>query len=203
MEIKNIIFDFGGVFIDVDYKRTEKAFIDAGISNFSELYSQQSASPLFEDLEKGKLSNDDFYIALRKASGVELNNGHITGCWNGILGNYYPEAIEKAKQLKQHYRIFLFSNTNAIHYTRFMEIYHQQFGRDDFNELFEKAWYSHEVGIRKPYPEAYEWVLQDAGLKAAETLFIDDTLSNIEGAKKAGLQTIYLQPPMKVWELGL
>lgn len=200
-QIRNIIFDFGGVFIDVDYKRTEKAFIDAGIRNFAELYSQQSASPLFEDLEKGKIQPENFYGELNKISGVELPPEKITRCWNSILGDYYPQAIEKARELKEKYRLFLFSNTNIIHYECFMEIYRRQFGRDDFNSLFEKTWYSHEVGVRKPYPEAYEWVLNDAGLRAGETIFIDDTIANIEGAQKVGLQTIFLKPPMKVWEV--
>lgn len=202
MQVKNIIFDFGGVFIDVDYKRTEKAFIDAGIANFNELYSQQSASPLFEDLETGRLQSDNFYNELREFSGVPLTNDHITRCWNSILGNYWPKAIEKAKELKENYRLFLFSNTNAIHYDCFVEIYKKQFGKDDFNALFEKAYYSHTSGIRKPYVEAYEWVLKDAGISAGETLFIDDTLANIEGAQRAGLQTIHLKPPMKLWELN-
>ncbi len=203
MAIKNIIFDFGGVFLDVDYHRTERAFIDAGISNFSELYSQHSASPLFEDLETGKLNEVSFYDDLRKISGSRLADAEIKTCWNAILGGYYPQSIEKAKELKKKYRIFLFSNTNIIHYQRFMEIYHEQFGKDDFNSLFEKAWYSQEIGFRKPYPASYEWVLNDAGLKADETLFIDDTLVNIEGADQAGLHTIHLKPPMKVWELEL
>src|SRR3954463_1036540 len=116
MAIKNIIFDFGGVFIDVDYKRTEQAFIDAGIKNFHDFYSQQSASPLFEDLERGKINEAAFYRQLRTATGVDLPDQTIISCWNRILGDYYPEAIEKAKELKQKYRLFLFSNTNIVHY---------------------------------------------------------------------------------------
>lgn len=201
--IKNIIFDFGGVFIDVDYKRTEKAFIEAGVPNFSELYSQHAASPLFEDLETGRVEDEAFYRELRRVSGIDLPTGRITECWNSILGDYYPEAIDWARGLQDRYRLFLFSNTNIIHYRCFMEIYRRQFGREDFNNLFEKAWYSHEIGVRKPYPQAYEWVLKDAGLKAEETLFIDDTYTNIKGAREAGLQTIHLAPPMRVWELGL
>jgi len=201
--VKNIIFDFGGVFIDVDYKRTEKAFVDAGITNFHQLYSQQSASPLFEDLETGKLQSDQFYDELRNISGVQLTNDQITMCWNSILGNYWPHAIDKAKSLKNQYRLFLFSNTNAIHYECFTKIYRQQIGPGDFNDLFEKAYYSHTSGIRKPYVEAYEWVLKDAGIEADETIFIDDTYANIEGAQQAGLQTIHLKPPMKLWELDL
>jgi glucose-1-phosphatase len=203
MAIKNILFDFGGVFLQVDYKRTEQAFINAGITNFHDLYSQQSASPLFEDLETGKIDEKNFYQQLRQTSGVDLSDETIMRCWNSILGEYYPAAIEKAKQLKEYYRLFLFSNTNIIHYKCFMNIYHEQFGKDDFNDLFGKVYYSHEVGVRKPYPESYTWVLKDAEISAAETLFIDDTKSNIEGAEKVGLQTLHLKPPMKFWELEL
>lgn len=199
--IKNIIFDFGGVFIDVDYKKTERAFVEAGITNFHDLYSQHSASPLFEQLEKGEVDSDHFFNELRRISGVELNNKQIMACWDNMLGDFYPEAIDKVKQLRNKYRLFLFSNTNSIHYECVMNKYKTQFGKTDFDSLFEKAWYSHTSGIRKPYVEAYEWVLKDAGLSAVETLFIDDTISNVEGAKKAGLQTIFLKPPMKMWEL--
>lgn len=203
MAIKNILFDFGGVFIDVDYKRTEQAFINAGITNFHDFYSQQSASPLFEHLEKGTIAPGEFYQQFRKATGTALTDDQIASCWNNILGNYYPQAIEKAKELKKKYRLFLFSNTNAIHYECFMNIYKEQFGKDDFNTLFEKTYYSHLAGVRKPYRQSYEWVLNNAGITAAETLFIDDTISNIEGAEQAGLHTIYLKPPMKLWDLEL
>ena len=202
-DIRNIIFDFGGVFIDVDYKKTEEAFVAAGITNFQQLYSQHSASPLFEQLEKGEIDPGHFRNELRRLSGVNLGDAQVDHCWNSMLGSFYPEAIEKTRQLRGRYRLFLFSNTNSIHYECVMRKYAEQFGKNDFDSLFEKAWYSHTSGIRKPYREAYEWVLKDAGLDAAETLFIDDTISNIEGAKKAGLQTIFLQPPMKMWELEL
>jgi glucose-1-phosphatase len=202
-QIKNILFDFGGVFIDVDYKKTEDAFINAGIINFHDLYSQHNASPLFEQLERGEVNDTHFYETVRKVSGLALTNEQISNCWNSMLGEFYPEAIDKAKTLRKKYRLFLFSNTNSIHYDCVMNKYEQQFGKRDFDKLFEKAYYSHTSGIRKPYPEAFEWVLNDAGIIPAETLFIDDTISNIEGAEKAGLSTIFLKPPMKMWELDL
>lgn len=202
-QVKNIIFDFGGVFIDIDYSKTERAFVQAGIANFNKLYSQHAANDLFEKLEKGEIDSSLFYDAMRKASGAALSNDQIDQCWNSMLDHFYVEAIEMAKQLKDKYRLFLFSNTNIIHYNFVMDRYEQQFGKRDFLSLFEKAYFSHTSHIRKPYPEAYEWVLNDAGLVAGDTLFIDDTSSNIEGAKKAGLQTIFLKPPMRVWELGL
>lgn len=185
----------------MDYKKTEQAFIEAGVSHFHELYSQHAASPLFERLEKGELDRSQFYNELRKSSGVALTDEQVDKCWNSMLGRFYPEAIQVAKELRNQYRLFLFSNTNVIHYESFMRIYEQQFGRRDFDQLFEKAYYSHTSGVRKPYREAFEWVLNDAGIDAGNTLFIDDTYSNIEGAEKAGLQTLFLKPPMKLWEI--
>ncbi|HEX6914834.1 MAG TPA: HAD family phosphatase [Chitinophagaceae bacterium] len=201
--IRNIIFDFGGVFIEVDYFKTEKAFVDAGIGSFHDLYSQQSASPLFEELETGKIGVPQFMSQLRSLSRVQLTDEQIIGCWNSMLGKFYPEAIEKARELKPKYRLFLFSNTNRIHHQQFMEIYHRQFGRDDFESLFEKVYYSHTCGVRKPHPDAYRWVLSDAGIRADETLFIDDTLVNIKGAEQVGLRCVFLDKGKKLWNLEL
>lgn len=201
--IKNLILDLGGVLLNVDYLKTQDAFINDGISNFQQLYSQAQASPLFEDLETGKINEDDFYNALRIISNSSLQNNNITTGWNAMLGSFYPQAIEWLKQIKNKYNLYLFSNTNIIHQTAFIKIYKDEFGEDDFNALFIKAWYSNEIGHRKPYKGSFEFVLNDAKLNATETLFIDDTQVNIEGAKQAGLQTIYLKPGMKVWELGL
>jgi len=201
--IKNIIFDFGGIFIDVDYKKTEQAFINAGITNFHHLYSQHNASPLFEQFEKGEIDETKFFQQLRTISGSQLSDQQIIQCWNSMLGDYYPDAIEKARALKGKYRLFLFSNTNIIHYNFVMKKYEEQFGKRNFTDLFEKAYFSHTAGLRKPYPEAFEWVLKDAGITAAETLFIDDTISNIEGAQKAGMPTIFLPPPQKLSQLSL
>jgi len=201
MVTRNIIFDFGGVFIDIDYMKTEQAFVDAGITHFRNLYSQHKASALFEDLETGKISPAQFCAHLRSVSGVALTDEQIIRCWNSMIGDYFPEAIEKVKALTEHYRVFLYSNTNEIHYEKIREIYRNTFGRDDFNTLFEKAWYSHEVGYRKPYTASYEWVLKDASLRADETMFVDDTLVNVEGAIAAGLQGMYLQLPARMWEM--
>lgn len=200
---KNLILDLGGVIIDIDYLKTQDAFISNGIHNFQELYSQAAASPLFEDLETGKIDADNFYNQLRTKTGIGLDNDTLTISWNAMLGSFYPEAIEWIKQAKSKYNLYLYSNTNIIHQTSFIKTYRENFNEEDFNALFIKAWYSNEIGWRKPYKESFEFVLNDAGIQAEDTLFIDDTLVNIEGAKLAGLQTIHLQKPMKLWELGL
>jgi len=103
-------------------------------------------------------------------------------------------------EIGKRYKVFLFSNTNKIHYDVFTESFRQRTG-EDFNNLLIKAYYSHEIGLRKPYPESYLYILNEQKLKPGETLFVDDTLKNIEGAKQAGLQTVHLVYPKTVLDL--
>ncbi len=201
--IKNIIFDLGGVFIDIDYIKTEKAFVEAGIIHFNELYNQHRSSSLFEDLETGKIAPTDFYDALRQTSGAALTNEQIEYAWNAMLGAFLPNEIQWLEQIAKRYKIFLFSNTNQIHYSCFLRLLKQQTGITNFDDYFTKAYYSHILGLRKPYKASFEFILQEQQLLPQETLFIDDTLVNIEGAKQAGLQTLHLIPPQQVSSLGL
>lgn len=202
-EIKNIIFDFGGIFIDIDYQKTEQAFIDAGAVNFPELYTQHHASTLFEDLETGKISPEEFYDSFREKARINLSNKTIETAWNAMLGNFLLEELNWLEEIKHKYRIFLYSNTNQIHYDAFSTTFKKVTGKANFDDYFIKAYYSHTLGLRKPYKESFEKILEEQHLVASETVFIDDTIKNIEGAKLAGLQTIHLVPPERVSKLGL
>ena len=202
-QIKNIIFDLGGIFLNIDYPKTEKAFIDLGITNFPELYNQHHASDLFELLETGKITPDEFYHQFAALSPVPVSPEQIKEAWNAMLGTFPPERIDWLQQIKTRYNIYLFSNTNKIHHDAFTETFAQLTGNSDFDRHFIKAWYSHTIGVRKPYPDSFRHVLSLANLDAAETLFIDDTYKNIEGAREAGLQTIHLVAPMTLLDLSL
>ncbi|WP_207494983.1 HAD family hydrolase [Aridibaculum aurantiacum] len=200
---RNIIFDLGGIFIDIDYFKTENAFIELGVTNFSELYNQHHANPLFEQLETGKLDENGFYQAFREATQLELSDKQIKEAWNAMLGTFAPEKLEWLKEISNRYKIYLFSNTNAIHYDCFQQIFRDNTGYKNFDDFFIKAHYSHKIGVRKPYPEAFTKLLEIEGLEADETLFIDDTPKNIDGARQAGLHTILLQSPKTVLDLDL
>lgn len=201
--IKNIIFDLGGVLLNIDYSKTEKAFTDLGVTNFASLYNQHEASPLFQQLEKGTIANHDFYPAFCRSANVNLSDDDIANAWCAMLGDFPMERLNWLEEIGFRYNIYLFSNTNRIHYKTFQNIFHQETGKENFDDYFIKAWYSHDLGLRKPDPEAFRKLLDIEKLTADETLFIDDTEVNIEGAKKAGLQTIYLQKPMTVLDLSL
>ena len=205
--VKNIIFDLGGVLINLDYQLTRKAFENLGIANFNDLYTQHHANPLFEQFEVGAIEPEDFYNKLRETTGLTLTNGQIETAWNAMLLDFPAERLQWLDQIKNKYNIYLFSNTNVIHYKSFTTIYAQTAPlvglNPNFNHFFKTAYYSHTLKQRKPEVAAFEAVLQDANLDPAHTLFIDDTISNIEGAQKAGLQTIFLSGGLTVLDLGL
>jgi putative hydrolase of the HAD superfamily len=113
------------------------------------------------------------------------------------------ESLAALKRLRGKYKIFLLSNTNSIHYTQFSKIFKTTIDEKPFNSLFDKAYYSHEIGLRKPDAEAFEYVLNENNLKPEETLFIDDSIQNIEGARRVGMPTIHLENGMKIENLNL
>ncbi|CAN5820779.1 HAD family phosphatase [soil metagenome] len=202
-QIKNIIFDLGGIFINIDFARTEQAFIDLGITNFNDFFTQHHASELFELLETGKISPTAFCETFRFETNTRLTDDQIIAAWNALLLDFPKERIHWLQQIGKKYNIFLFSNTNQIHYDAFMAGFKTQTGFNDLNSFFIKAYYSQEIGLRKPYPEAFLHIINEQKLNPAETLFIDDTIKNIEGAKAVGLQTIHLVHPMTVLDLQL
>ncbi len=107
--------------------------------------------------------------------------------------DYPPARINLLADLKQKYRTFLLSNTNRIHYEFYNPIINQQFGYDGLESFFEKAYFSHEIGMKKPDSKIYKFVLENSNLIPAETLFIDDNKSNIEAASALGIQTLWLK----------
>ena len=192
-KITAIIFDLGGVLLNLDFNKTFDLFEKMGIPDFPGYFHQSHSNPLFAQLEKGEIKPAAFYNAFREATDITTTNADIETAWNAMLLDFRLESIKYLQSLQGQYRLFLLSNTNQIHLEAFRMTYHQTFGNHGFDDHFEKAWYSHELGHRKPHPSCYAHVLKLGGLHAAETLFIDDTLKNIEGAKAVGLQTLWLE----------
>ena len=201
--IRNIIFDLGGVILDIDFKRTEKAFVDLGVTNFGELFGLGHAEIFFLDHEAGRITDDEFLASLQKLAKHSLEPEVVQAAWNALLISFPPERIEFLKKIKTKYRLFLLSNTNAIHVTEFHKIYRDAFNNGTLDDLFEKVYYSHKIQLRKPNKEIYEYVLMDKDLQPKETLFIDDALVNVEAARECGMQAIHLKAGMSILDLGL
>src|SRR5215813_5501098 len=181
MQIKNIIFDLGGIFLNLDFSRTEKAFKELGVANINDLFTQHHSSELFELLELGKISPEEFHHAFVEATGIHLTYAQIKAAWTALLLDFPIQRLHWLNDVRKRYKTFLFSNTNKIHYDAFTLSFRKETGIDDFNKYFIKSYYSHEIGLRKPEPESFLYILNEQGLNALETLFIDDTLINIEG----------------------
>lgn len=191
--VKNIIFDYGGVIINIDFKLTINAFKELGFVDVEECIFQSKGSDLLVKMEKGHVTINEFMNEIRQISKQNFTDEQIESAWNALLLNMPVERINLIEKLKSRYRVFLLSNTNIIHYNKYLISLQKEFGYNNFNSLFEKAWFSHDLGLIKPYKEIYDFVLKDASLLPDETVFIDDSEINIIGAKATGLRTYYLK----------
>ncbi len=202
-QIKNIVFDLGGVLLDIDYQRSVEAFQKLGIENFEKMFSQYHASELFEKLERGEVSEADFYTAIKKRITTGVTEAEIEAACNALILDFRIQSLEFLEELTATYKLYLLSNTNSIHVKFFKELFTSQTGKPSLDIYFTKAWYSNEIGLRKPGPEIFEFILQEENLNAAETLFIDDTLDNIKTAQKLGFKTHHLLPTERIESLDI
>jgi glucose-1-phosphatase len=200
---KNIIFDLGGVLLNIDYKRTATAFAALEAHQFDQFYSQTTANRLFEDLETGNISEEDFYKTMQNFCRPNTSFEEIKLAWNAILLDFRIESMAYLKKLQPHYNLYLLSNTNHIHHQAFEKLLQQQIGDISLTEYFNAAYFSHEIKRRKPYESTYRFILEKLNIKGSETLFIDDSPINIPGAQAAGIHTHLLLPSESIENLGL
>lgn len=198
-----IVFDLGGVILNIDYHLTRKAFEKLGVRNFDEMYSQSGADMLFRELETGKISEENFYNEMNKCTGLQLSPAEINQAWNAMLLDFREDSLQFLDLLKKKYKLFLLSNTNHIHIKEFNKIYTRKKREKPFINFFDKAYFSCEIGLRKPDAACYEWVLKEERLVPEKTIFVDDSIQNVEAAKLAGMQAVLLQPGKYIEDLDL
>ena len=186
-----IIFDLGGVIINLDYQLTIEAFKKLGIDNFEEMYTQAKQNNLFDDYETGKVSSQHFINSLLPflPSGTSANK--VVHAWNAMILDFPKKRLELLDQLNSKYRVFLLSNTNDIH----LQAVNRSLANTTDRKLesyFEKVYLSHEVKLRKPHKEIFELVCTEQNLNPETTIFIDDTIGHVNGANSIGLKGIHL-----------
>lgn len=199
--IKNIIFDFGGVLINLDYDRAYNAFASLGIKNLEGLLSKSQQIGIFDEFEIGLISPKEFRKEMCNISGKNVSDKQFDWAWNQLLLDIPQHRIEKILELKKTYRVFLLSNTNKIHYDHYLNELQQLNGFNSFEDIFEKAYFSHCIKLKKPDAAIFDFVLNDALLKPEETLFIDDTEKHVLGAQKLGIRTHHLKDNEEITEL--
>jgi glucose-1-phosphatase len=189
---KNIIFDLGGVLLNIDYSVLIQSFSSIGLEHFEEHFSQAQQEKFFDLYEKGLISSAEFTHRLKNHCKPGTTDKDIEDAWNSMLFDLPEERMVLLKKLKNTHRIFLLSNTNEIHMNWIHNYLLKTFNIPDFNGCFEKVYLSYQINMRKPDAEIFEMVINENHLLPDETLFIDDSLQHLESAKKLGIQTYWL-----------
>ncbi len=196
--IKNIIFDFGNVLLNLDESATYKAL--------EEFLDPLKSSDLFPSVifpfDRGEISEEAFFNRLQRRSKIVYHVETYYKAWNAMLLDLPPNRVDLLRHLKKTHRLFLLSNINITHLRFARRKLEKENNIFDFeNQFFEKAYYSFEIGMRKPDSEIYQFVLQDSNLSAEESLFIDDKIENVEGAKQAGLNAYHHNPEQDIEDI--
>lgn len=191
--IKNIIFDYGNVIFEINFKKAQEALFQLGITDIEAFFSHKKHNPLFDDFETASISEQQFRQGIRDAAGKpELTDEEIDHAWNSLLIGVPANLHDTLLKVKDQYRTFLLSNNNVIHYKYIVKYLDQEFGLADNSSLFEKTYYSQDMLLRKPHVEIFQKVIDENNLVPEETLFIDDSPQHLVGAKQAGFQTLLM-----------
>jgi FMN phosphatase YigB (HAD superfamily) len=200
-KINAIIFDLGGVIINLDIAATIAEFNKISNKPFEAIYTQLQQTPVFDLFDKGLISEPEFFNELKVAMEADLSDALMLNAWNAMLLDFPLHRLELLKQLKTKYRLFLLSNTNETHIREFEARLLESRGYQNLEPFFEKVYYSCRMGMRKPDTEIFTYVLKENQLIAEETLFIDDTIHHVEGASKTGIRAHLLSKGKDVSEL--
>lgn len=201
MKIKNIIFDFGGVVIDIDPQLTLNEFVKLGFKNYEKLMSHVFVDDIIAKFEKGILTPELFRKRLKEFLNINVSDQKLDDAWNALLFDIPRERIEVIEKVKENYKIYLLSNSNEIHYDLFVRDLQLRFGYREFDDLFEKAYFSFDLHLLKPDPNIYEFVLNQHNMVPEETLFIDDKKENIDAAHNLGIKTYMLSKPERIRDI--
>lgn len=200
-DIRNIIFDLGGVIINLDQARTIAAFDRISYMPFESLYNPATQDELFNRMDKGEISNAEFFDTLRKALRFEGPEEEMVKAWNAMLLDVPEERLDLLVEMKQRYRTFLLSNTCEPHITAFEHDLYIRHGVRNFNDYFDKVYYSCRIGMRKPDKEIFEFVLKENKLQPEQTVFIDDSVQHVRAAGEAGINSYLLPKNTEVADL--
>ncbi len=194
---ENILFDYGGIFLDLDFNRTVQEFAKLNATiDFNEFFSKQRQTPLFNFLETGKITPAEFIFELKKLLSLpQAEDSMIIRAWCAMLLDIRGERVEFLRELKKTKKIYMLSNINQIHEDHLKDYLLKHPLLSDFYSLFDRVYFSHNIGIRKPDREVFEYVCSDSALDLEKTIFIDDSIQHIESAARFGLNTHFLNPP--------
>ena len=184
--IKNIVFDLGGVLVDLDFKSAINGLQKAGFANVKEQLQAFDREGIFQKFELGEMTAEEFRSAIRENSTVTLTDEEVDALWNLMLLEIPREKLELILDLRGKYMVYLLSNTNSIHWDYVCK---NAFNYRGFrvNDYFEETFLSYEMHLAKPEKAIFEKMLHKANLLPEETLFIDDSEANCKAAEAIGI----------------
>ncbi|MCE2733320.1 MAG: HAD family hydrolase [Chryseotalea sp.] len=186
-----LLFDLGGVILDLSFEKTFKAFAEISNRSLSQLETAFTTIDFFKQFETGKITEQEFRVSVNRYLQTNLSDQKLDAAWNAMLLTLPPSRLAVLKALKLKYQLYLFSNTNSIHIRYFDELVNKV-SLTPFESYFNATYYSHIVGMRKPDVSTYHWICQQHTLKPEHILFFDDNLGNLQGAAKAGINTYHV-----------
>jgi glucose-1-phosphatase len=199
-DIKNLVFDLGGVLMNIDFKRTFTAFEIIGFRGAEEAFHDPEVNRLCMDFETGVYCSMEMRRKFREITGFKCTDVQFDKAWNALLIDFPPERIHRVQELSKKYKTYLLSNTNPIHARHFNSELNKHFGIESLDHLLDKAWYSHILGYRKPDERIYQRILKSGKLNPAETLFMDDSELNVKVAQSVGIQAVHIKDGFSIIE---
>jgi HAD superfamily hydrolase (TIGR01509 family) len=198
--IRNIVFDLGGVLLNIDPKKTIEGFARLGMKQLIDKKGHTYEHDIFYLMEQGKVSPKEFRNGVRKLISGEMTDKQIDTAWCAMLLDFPKVRVELLRKLRKNFKIYLFSNTNAIHVEKYHSDFRKQHGFE-VSTLFETDFYSNEIGFRKPASEAFQEIIRLSGIKPEESIFIDDSQLNVDAAIASGMKGYWLEPGLKIEEI--
>ena len=200
-KIDAIIFDFGGVLINIDYHNTVDAFRSLGIPNFDKKFAQAQQTEIFDLYETGQITSESFLQGLQEFLPAIVDQQKLVDAWNAMILDVPNEVPAFLKNLKEaDKKLFLLSNTNELHINYALKKW-KSTTEIEMDQLLNHIYLSHEIALRKPDQAIFEYVLSDQSLKPDKTLFIDDSIQHIESAQSTGIRTHHLTKQSDIYDL--
>ena len=196
--LPHLLFDFGGVIIDIDYERTPAAFRHLSRAGSIVEFNQARQATLFDEFETGQLSPTEFRVGLRATYDLDATDAEIDAAWHAMLLDVPAERLALIEELRrQGHQTALLSNTNALHIAEINQRLATRYGfRHGIADVLDRVFYSQEVGLRKPGEEIFRHVLREMNWRAEDVLFIEDSPQHIATARRLGLRVLHLAPPL-------
>ena len=198
--VKNLIFDLGGVILDLSVESTLRSFAQIAGMEPAVVKKLFVTSKGFESYEKGEISDGEFRAFVKQLYNISASDDALDACWNAMLVNVPINKLKLLELLKTKYNVYLLSNTNNIHVHYINHTLLPRIQCTSLDDYFHRSYYSHKMRKRKPDVEIFQQVLDEGNFKPEETLFLDDNSDNVAGAEKLGIKTVHVVQPDMIFE---